>query len=206
MDTHDQYLHDCSVAVNELCKAETFFLYKEDYLPWLEKYSHLKMKNYHPAFLPIIKPQVFNQLYYELTGFANLLRFQDQAQKANDEYRLIDLTIEKDLIDWLCCYEELSVKIHPIIETNLNPDENPEEFETGFVSVDPDYTIKIAVSDYKDLLDFLSNYYDHYWSVLRKYDGLKESTYDPDDLGEPEEGKGLREIINEWEKNNMTNP
>jgi hypothetical protein len=41
---------------------------------------------------------------------------------------------------------------------------------------------------------------------LRKYDGLKESTYDPDEVGEPDEGKGLREIINEWEKNNMTNP
>jgi len=40
---------------------------------------------------------------------------------------------------------------------------------------------------------------------LRKYDGLKESTYDPDEVGEPDQGKGLREIINEWEKNNMTN-
>ena len=202
MDTHEQHLHDCTVAMNELCKAETSFLYKEDYMPWLGTYSHLAMKNYHPAFLPIIKPQLFNQFYYLLSNMAACLRFNDKASKANEEYNQLDLNNEKHLIDWLCLYEKLSDIILPVIETNLNAEENPEEFETGFVSVDPDYNVKIAVSDYKNVLDFLSNYYNHYWNVVRKYEGLKESTYDPDELDEPDEGKGLREIITEWERNN----
>ena len=204
MDTHEKYLQDCIVAMNELCKAEASFLYKEDYLPWLEKHSHLAMKNYHPAFLPIIKPQHFNQFYYQLSNMAASLRFNDEASKANEEYNQLDLNNEKHLIDWLCLYEKLSDKIFPIIETNLNSDENPEEFETGFIAVDPDYNVSIAVSDYKNVLDFLSNYYDHYWNVVRKYEGLKDCDYDLE-ADEPEamsEGKGLREIISEWEKNN----
>ena len=204
MDTHEQYLHDCNIAFNEICKAETSFLYKDDYLPWLETYSHLRMKNYLPVFLPIIKPQDFNQLYYQLSNIAASLQFQNEAKKANDEYALIDFSIEKDLIDWLCRYEKLSDKLYPIIETNLNSDENPEEFETGFISVDADFNVKIAISDYKDVLDFLSNYYHHYWDVIKKYDGLKDLTYDPatDEEMVVDKGIDLREIITEWEKNN----
>ena len=204
MDSHEQYLLDCNVAMNEICKAEASFLYKEDYLPWLEKYSHLAMKNYHPAFLPIIKPQHFNQFYYKLSNLAASLSFNDEASKANQEYNLLDLNNEKHLIDWLCMYEKLSDKIFPIIETNLNSEENPEEFETGFIAVDTDYNVKIAVSDYKNMLDFLSNYYVHYWNIVRKYDGLKDIDYD----SEAEESEamnawiGLREIISEWEKYN----
>lgn len=203
MDTHQQYLHDCNIAFNELCKAEPSFLYKEDYLPWLEKYVHLRMKNYHPDFLPIIKPQHFNQLYYQLYSMAASLRFHDEASKANKEYDQLDLNNEKELIDWLCIYEKLADKIHPIIETSLNPEENSDEFETGFISVDADYNVKIAVSDYKEVLDFMDNFYEHYWDVVKKSDGLKDSIYDPneDELGEMNEGKGLREIINEWGMN-----
>lgn len=204
MDSHEQYLYDCTVAMNEICKPEISFLYKEDYLPWLGKYNHLAMKNYHPAFLPIIKPQHFNQFYYLLSNMAAYLRFNDEASKANEEYNQLDFNNEKHLIDWLCMYEKLSDKIFPIIETNLNSEENPEEFETGFIAVDPDYNVNIAVSDYKHVLDFLSNYYDHYWNVVRKHEGLKECTYDPD-LDEHlvmDKGKELREIITEWERNN----
>ena len=207
MDTHEQYLQDCKLAFNEICKAETSFLYKEDYLPWLEKYRHLRMKNYHPAYLPIIKPQDFNQLYYQLSNIASALQLQNEAQKANDEYALIDFSIEKDLIDWLCRYEKLSDKLFPIVETNLNAEENPDEFETGFISVDSEFNVKIAVSDYKVVLDFLSNFYGHYWDVVKKYEGLKECTYDADiDAELPMDmGKELREIITEWEKNNNSN-
>ena len=207
MNTREQYLHDCTVAFNALCKAETSFLCKEDYLPWLEKYSHLRMKNYHPALLPLIKAEDFNHPYYQLSSMAAYLRFKEEARNANDEYDLLELNIEKDLIDWLCRYEKLSEKIHPIIETNLNAEENPEEFETGFISVDADFNVKIAISDYKDVLDFLRNYYHHYWDVVKKYDGLKECNYDAniDEIGEPGEEYGLREIIKEWErKNNKT--
>ena len=204
MDSHEQYLYECTVAMNEICKPEISFLYKEDYIPWLEKYNHLKMNNYHPALLPIIKPQHFNQFYYQLSNMAASLRFNDEASKANEEYNQLDLNNEKCLVDWLCMYEKLSDKIFPIIETNLNSDENPEEFETGFIAVEPDYNVSIAVSDYKNVLDFLSNYHDHYWNVVRKYEGLKECTYDPD-LGEHlvmDKGKELRVIITEWERNN----
>jgi hypothetical protein len=202
MDTHEQYLHDCNIAFNERCKAEASFLYKENYLPWLQKYSHLRMKNYNPVFLPLIKPQDFNQLYYQLSNIAAALQFQNEAKRANDEYALIEFNVEKDLIDWLCLYEKLADKIFPVIETNLNSDENAEEFETGFIAVDLDYNVKIAVSDYKEVLNFLSNYYDHYWNVVRKYDRLKESTYDPDEQLEVDKGKELREIITDWETNN----
>jgi hypothetical protein len=135
---------------------------------------------------------------------AACLRFNDKASKANEEYNQLDLNKEKHLIDWLCLYEKLSDKIFPLIETNLNAEENPEEFKTGFVSVDTDYNVKIAVSDYKDVLDFLSNYYNHYWNVVRKYEGLKVCTYDPDfdEHLVMDKGKDLREIITEWERNN----
>lgn len=204
MDSHEQYLQNCNAAMNEICRAESSFLYKEDYLPWLEKHNHLAMENYHPAFLPIIKPQHFNQFYYQLANMAASLRFNDEASKANEEYNQLDLNNEKHLIDWLCLYEKLSDKLFPIIETNLNSEENPEEFETGFIAVDTDYNVKIAVSDYNHVLDFLSNYHDHYWNVVRKYEGLKESTYDPDldEYLEMDKGKELREIITEWERNN----
>jgi hypothetical protein len=206
MDTHEQYLHDCNIAFNELCKEESSFLYKNDYLPWLEKYSHLRMKNYLPVFLPIIKPQHFNQLYYQLNSMAASLRFHDEASKANKEYHQLDFNKQKGLIDWLCSYEKLADKIHPIIETNLNCEENSDEFETDFISVDADYNVKIAVSDYKEVLDFLDNFYEHYWDIVKKYDGLKESTYDSytEDLEEMNECKALREIINEWENNSTS--
>jgi hypothetical protein len=160
----------------------------------------------HPDFLPIIKPQHFNQLYYQLYSMTTSLRFQDDASKANKENDQLEINKEKELNDWLCSYEKLADKIHPIIETNLNREENPDEFESSFISVDADYNVKIAVSDYKEVMNFLDNFYEHFWDVVKKNDGLKDSTYDPDEdeLGEMKEGKGLREMINEWENNSTS--
>ena len=169
---------DREIAFKEICKDEVTCMHKEDYLPWLEKHRHLRMEGYIPEYLPLIKPQDFNQVYYQLSRMASFLRYSEEAKQANEAYKLIDFNVEKSLLDWLCLYENLGAQIHSIIETNLNAEENEEEFNTGFVSIDTDYNARIAVVDYVDVLDFLSNLYSHYWKKMEEYGGLYKASKD----------------------------
>ena len=109
---------------------------------------------------------------------ACFLRYTEEAKQANEAYKLIDFNVEKSLLDWLCLYENLGSKIHSIIETNLNAEENEEEFNTGFISIDTDYNARIAVVDYVDVLDFLSNLYSHYWKKMEEYGGIYKASKD----------------------------
>ena len=178
MDNYYQEEHDREIAFKEICKDEVTYMHKEDYLPWLEKYKHLRFPGYIPEYLPLIGPQHFNQVYYQLSGMACFLRYTEEAKQANEAYKLIDFNVEKSLLDWLCLYENLGSQIHSIIETNLNAEENEEEFNTGFISIDTDYNARIAVVDYVDVLDFLSNLYDHYWKKMEEYGGIYDASKD----------------------------
>ena len=109
---------------------------------------------------------------------AYFLRYTEEAKLANEAYKLIDFNVEKSLLDWLCLYENLGSQIHSIIETNLNAEENEEEFNTGFISIDTDYNARIAVVDFVDVLDFLSNLYSHYWKKMEEYGGLRDASKD----------------------------
>lgn len=178
MSNYFEQEHDREIAFKEICKDEITYMHKEDYLPWLEKHRHLRKEGYFPEYSPLIKPQDFNQVYYHLSDMACFLRYTEEAKQANEAYKLIDFNVEKSLLDWLCLYENLGSQIHSIIETNLNAEENEEEFNTGFISIDTDYNARIAVVDYVDVLDFLSNLYDHYWKKMEEYGGLYDARKD----------------------------
>jgi hypothetical protein len=203
MSNYFKQERDREIAFKEICKDEITYMHKEDYLPWLEKHRHLRMEGYIPEYLPLIKPQDFNQVYYQLSRMASFLRYTEEAKQANEEYKLIDFNVEKSLLDWLCLYENLGYQIHPIIETNLNAEENEEEFQTGFISIDTDYNARIAVVDYVDVLDFLNNLYSHYWKKLEEYGGLRDASKDvyDDDYEFDTESHALRSLLESRMKN-----
>lgn len=166
MNSNPSHEELCELALKEICKDEVTYLHKEDYLPWLEKYKYLVMKYYLPDYRVLIGPQHFNQFYYMLNFMACRLPLTDLATQANMEYALFDPNDKVTLRQWFDKYEKLSDDVHSIIETNLNEDENEEEYKTGYVSVDFDYPTKIAVCDYFQINLFLANHHPHILEFL----------------------------------------
>ena len=82
-------------------------------------------------------------------------------------------------------------------------EENEEEFNTGFISIDTDYNARIAVVDYVDVLDFLKNLYSHYWKKMEEYGGLYVASKDEyeEDFEYVSESHALKTLLESRMKN-----
>ena len=149
----------CKDALNEICSNEITFLHKDNYISWLAKHAYLKDEHYSFVFYPHQQFEKFNNLYFWLSEFKFYINLTPECIKANEEFNLIDISNQNEIDDWMNNVKDLGNQIFSITETSLNKDENEEEFQTGFVTVHEDLQIKIATSDFTDVLEFLDNYF-----------------------------------------------
>lgn len=149
----------CKDALNEICSNEITFLHKDNYISWLAKHAYLKDEYYSLVFYPHQQFEKFNNLYFWLSKFMFYINLTPDCIRANEEFNLIDTSNQNEIDDWMYKVEDLGIQIISITETSLNEDENEDEFQTGFVTVHEDLQIKIAISDFTDVLAFLHNYF-----------------------------------------------
>jgi hypothetical protein len=189
----------CKDAINEICSDEIIFLHKEIYINWLNKYDNLKDEKYSFYFFPYPRLEKFNNLFYSLSRYKYFLDYTADCIKANEAFRAIEVSNEDELIKWLINVEELGDKIHSIIETSLNKDENEDEFQTGYITAHENFKIKISITDFKDVLEFTDHFFSHYWRTYYKYCEMYETEIN-NNLTEGFEvsaaGKSLYELVN----------
>ena len=189
----------CEDAINEICNADINSLHKEIYINWLDKYEHLKDERYSFYFFPHPRLEKFNNLFYSLSQFKYYLYFTEDCIKANQAFRAIEVSNEDELIKWLISVENLGDKIHTIIETSLNKDENEDEFETGYVTAHEDLIIKISIADFKEVLEFTNHFFSHYWRTYYKYCEMYETEINnnvTEGFDVSAAGKSLYELVN----------
>lgn len=202
IDSSIEYLmkaQKCNDAINEICNADINFLHKEIYINWLDKYDHLKDERYSFYFFPHPRLEKFNNLFYSLSQFKYYLDLTEVCIKANQAFLGFEVSNEDDLIKWLINVEDLGDKIHTIIETSLNKDENEDEFQTGYVTAHEGFKIKISISDFKDVLEFTNHFFSHYWRTYNKYSEMYETEINnnlTEDFEDSAAGKSLYELVN----------
>ena len=186
----------CNAAINEISSEETNYLHKADYVDWIIKYEHLKDEQYGFLFYPFLQLENFNYLFFILSQYKFYVELNDDCIKANQEYIVTDISNEDELLKWLIKFEKLGNSLDAIKETPLNIEDNEEEFETGFVTVHDKMNIKIAVADFKNVLEFFDNFFTPYMKMHEKY-GEVDNTEINEDFKFPLDYKSLQELVNE---------
>lgn len=186
----------CKVAINEICREETNYLHKVDYVDWINKYAYLKDENFRFLFYPFPQLENFNNLFFILSQYKFYVELNDKCIQANQEYLLTDISNEDALLDWLIKYEKIGTSLEVIKETPLNIYDNEEEFETGFVTIHDELNIKIAVADFKNILEFFDNFFTPYFNMCEKY-GEVDNTEINEDFVFPVDYKSLSDLVKE---------
>ena len=186
----------CNAAIKEISSKETNYLHKADYVDWINKYEHLKDEQYGFLFYPFLQMENFNYLFFILSQFKFYVELNDDCIKANQEYIVTDISNEDALLEWLIKFEKLGNSLDAIKETPLNIYDNEEEFETGFVTVHDKLNIKIAVADFKNILEFFDNFFTPYFNMCEKY-GEVDNKEINEDFEFPLDYKSLSDIVKE---------
>ncbi len=189
----------CKAAINEICSEETNYLHKADYVRWLNKYEHLKDKNYRFLFYLFPQLENFNNLFFTLYQYKFYIELTAECIQANKEYSVTDISNEDALLEWLIKFEKLGNSLDTIKETPLNIEDNEEEFETGFVTIHDSLNIKIAVADFKKILEFFDNFFTPYFNMCEKY-GEVDNTEINEDFVFPLDYKSLKDCVEEKKK------
>ena len=119
---------------------------------------------------------VFTRLYFYLSDLKKYLDKLESAIDALTEYNKIKENTEINIISWLIKFEDLGVYLRSIIySTGL---ENLDEIPDGSVYIHPDYDIKILVSPFVPILNFVSIFDSEYRKIIEKYNtNLDEGIY-----------------------------
>lgn len=189
----------CKAAINEICRKKTNYLHRADYVDWISKHEYLKDENFRFLFYPFPQLEKFNNLFFILSQYKSYVELNEKCIQANQEYFLTDISNEDALLDWLIKYEKIGTSLEVIKETPLNIYDNEEEFETGFVTVHDNLNIKIAVADFKNILEFFDNFFTPYFNMCEKY-GEIDNTEINEDFVFPLEYKSLKDYVDEKKK------
>jgi len=186
----------CNAAINVISSKETNYLHEADYVDWINKYEHLKDEQYGFLFYPFLQLENFNYLFFILSQYKFYVELNDDCIKANQEYIVTDISNEDALLEWLIKFEKLGNSLDAIKETPLNIYDNEEEFETGFVTVHDKMNIKIAVADFKNILEFFDNFFTLYFKMCEKY-GEVDNTEINEDFEFSLDYKSLSDLVKE---------
>jgi hypothetical protein len=186
----------CKAAINQICREEANYLHKADYVDWINKHEYLKDELYRLLFYPFPQLEKFNNLFFTLYQYKFYVELNDDCIKANQEYIVNDISNEDALLEWLIKFEKLGNSLDAIKETPLNIYDNEEEFETGFVTVHDKLNIKIAVADFKNILEFFDNFFTPYFNMCEKY-GEVDKTEINEDFVFPVDYKSLSDLVKE---------
>lgn len=174
----------CEKAYNEIAKEDFSYLHKDDYLPWIKKYKELydslpsrfrNYKNFHN----------FKWLYYRLNDLANFLVYEADAEQILKKFESINCKSEPELLGWLVDNEILSINL-ALLKLSYITEEDVMQKE--YTSLSDDYNIKIAVEDYKNVIQLADIYFSYYWEMFAKYYSyLNEDEFENDTCADERE-------------------
>ena len=152
----------CAEAVKEILSIKIIDQDRISHL--LEQYFELYKIN---QFTLDKDKVVFTRLYFYLSDLKKYLDKLESAIDALTEYNKIKENTEINIISWLIKFEDLGVYLRSIIySTGL---ENLDEIPDGSVYIHPDYDIKILVSPFVPILNFVSIFDSEYRKIIEKY-------------------------------------
>lgn len=173
-ETNDLHTKKSIEAYYELIKLDVTYLHKADYLHWLGKYKSLKASIDDPI-LNTDEVQRFHFLYFHISALAKYLVVEDDAKEALHEFTRLDITNEHFLLQWLVKYEDFGLDNMAI--TYSTGFEDDDEVKTGYVSLHPNYNLKIAVEDYRNIYEFETIFNSYYWVMLDKYNTISDEEW-----------------------------
>ena len=155
----------CQKAIDEISSSDKTYLTKDDYIYWLEKYKGLKdsLKDIHIVFN---KTRMFSDIYFSFSEMVEFLEYEADAFKGLQEFKLIDISNETQLIQFLLKFEDIIRNLDSLIYFYLPSEEEPYQ---GFVEFKKKHRIYISVSDYQTVLRFINKFNPIYWETLEKY-------------------------------------
>ena len=155
----------CQKAIDEISSTDKTYLTKDDYIYWLEKYKGLKdsLKDIHIVFN---KTGVFSDIYFSFSEMVEFLEYEADAFKGLQEFKLIDVSNETQLIQFLLKFEDSIRNLDSLIYFYLPSEEEPYQ---GFVEFKKKHRIYISVSDYQTVLRFINKFNPIYWEAVEKY-------------------------------------
>lgn len=158
-------VQQCQNAVDEISKAEKTFLTKEDYIYWLGKHKSLRdsIKSFPIIFNKLGK---FKDIYFSFTELVSFLENEDEAAKGLEEFYLINVENESEVIQYLLKYENCITNLDSLIFTYLPSVEEPYQ---GFVEFNKKQKIYILLADYEIVLRFINKVNPIYWDAVDKY-------------------------------------
>ncbi len=116
------------------------------------------------------------RLYNYLSDLKEYYDKLDSAKEALNDYNKIHDTSEISIVKWLLKFEDLGSFLGSIIYTTGL--DNLDEIPDGFVHFHSDYDIKIPVSPFIPILDFVSIFDSEYDKIIQKYQtDLDEGLY-----------------------------
>lgn len=152
-------------AYSEIAKEDFSYLHKEDYLPWLK--THKDLYDSLPSiFQDYKKIHNFKWLYYRLNELANFLVYEQDAEQILKNFESINANSESELLGWLV---ENEILVNNLGLLRLGYITEEEVMQEEYTSLSKDYNIKIAVVDYKNVIQLADIYFQYYWEMLAKY-------------------------------------
>ncbi len=161
----------CTEAVNEILSVKLLSLDRIEYL--FEKYINLNNED-------IYSPNGVIGCFYNLfIGIIDLWSYKEKieiAKTALQEFKDLENHRKESIINWLIIYEEVRINLNRIKykTTLLNWDELPN----GSVLLHPEFDVRVQVTPFIPILDFLLKFDDLYYTTIEKYrSDSDEETY-----------------------------
>lgn len=176
----------CEKAYIELVNNETVYLDKNDYLYWIVK--HKTLFSTLSIFSNISQIDKFYWLYYRLKNYAVFLENDADALFAINEFNLLDLNNEKQLLEWLVKNESLANSLTLFQDLDYLDD---EKLKTGYFLLSSDYKLQLAISDFDTVYQFKKLHDNYYWDFLEKY-----TTFSNEELNNRNDNKLVLEYSN----------
>ena len=160
-------VQQCEKAYSAIVKSEASYLYKDEYLPWLELNKDL-YKSLPSLFIGYKKIDSFRSLYSKLENVASYLSYEKQTQVAVSNFYKISFIDKKDdeLLAWLIVNKKLDDEINGLLFLYFL---ELDETKSKFLQLQSDCNLHIACKDYEYQIKFCNLFLEHYWKCFEKY-------------------------------------
>jgi len=141
-------------ACHEILKDENKILSKDECMHWLAKHEEFFNSFELP---PIFDDELveFHSLYYDLKELLEYLTFNDEVKNAVDNYNSANQLNEEFILQWLTKNEELWNNLFLFM---IDCIEGENEFKIGYFQPSNNSNLKVAKSDFENLIKFKKIY------------------------------------------------
>lgn len=156
-------------AINEIQQFNDSEISKEDIIAWIKKYEDVyNSLNWTNNFYK--NHYSFYWLYYHINQIYKFLIIENEAKKAIDEFKFINLDNEIDLLKWLVKYEHFYYELILLCANIITE----ESLQTGNSILHQDYTVYFKTNILQNCIDLQGLIDKHYNEKLNKYNTLSQ--------------------------------